>query len=728
MRLPEGEQPRYLPLSGGFMNAEVRNYRGGPVLFIDDTPEFFGGFYLELRSDLSDLETKIRYCKECGIRILNFDLQAWHADAEREAFTEWLETVFGTIHRVHPGAALYPRVHLNAPPWWREEHPEECQLRSDGTRDFASFASDLWLKDAGDVLRRFLEYIDGSMYAPIFMGCMPHVGSCGEWVDNTAGHNFGDFSAPMQCSFRRYLKQKYQTEGALRGAWADDAVGFETASVPSTDEQLATDTFAFRNPANSAKVPDYYEHLADLSAAAALHFARIAKHSSRDRHVVGLFYGYLLELGWWEHFFNAPGDNVSDTLRTPYQRSGHLGFRRVLTSDLVDIISCPYSYGFRAIGGEGSFMTLTESLRIHNKIPVIEDDTRTFLTSDKKFGFLHSLEDSVTVMRRNFSQVITRGGGLWWMHHHRFNHDVLKDEITTMKNIGQAAVHLDKAPSGDVAVIVDDESFFRQGLTAEVFYPAIYKQKLWETPRSGLACDYYLLNDIEAIADTYRMFVFLNAFYVPTTTRRRIDARLKRDGKTLVWLYGAGCMDETAFSPANTSDLTGISAECEMRAWEMALSITDYDHPVTQDLPEGTHFGSGLPAGPVFYGNDAEARVLGHIVFSEGRCEPGLLVKEYDSWTSVWCCVPLIPSGVLRGLAKYCGVHVYNHAGDITYASGNHVAVNNVKRGKRTVHLKTAARVTELFSGVQFSEPADRIEVDVPPKSTALFALEPGPD
>ena len=66
------------------------------------------------------------------------------------------------------------------------------------------------------------------------------------------------------------------------------------------------------------------------------------------------------------------------------------------------------------------------------------------------------------------------------------------------------------------------------------------------------------------------------------------------------------------------------------------MHIVDFEHPVTQGLPQDLFWGTNAILGPVFHLEEPEARVLGQVVYSEGRCMPGMGVREFEDWTSVF--------------------------------------------------------------------------------------------
>ena len=99
-----------------------------------------------------------------------------------------------------------------------------------------------------------------------------------------------------------------------------------TAEVPSADEQLQARLYTFRDPARERNVIDYYQCFADLSADLVIDFCRTVKEATEGKKLAGAFYGYLMELAWNGGFFEERPESDYST----YQRSGHLGLRKVL--------------------------------------------------------------------------------------------------------------------------------------------------------------------------------------------------------------------------------------------------------------------------------------------------------------------------------------------------------------------------------------------------------------
>jgi hypothetical protein len=119
------------------------------------------------------------------------------------------------------------------------------------------------------------------------------------------------------------------------------------------------------------------------------------------------------------------------------------------------------------------------------------------------------------------------------------------------------------------------------------------------------------------------------------------------------------------------------------------------------------------------------------VIYSLGRNRPGLGVKTFnagtaDEWHSVYSATPNIPSPVLRGVARYAGVHLYNEEGDVLYATPRFVAAHTVKGGPRTFKLPQPAEVVyDLYNRKQLGQNTAEFCTQLPPASTALFYTGP---
>ena len=225
-------------------------------------------------------------------------------------------------------------------------------------------------------------------------------------------------------------------------------------------------------------------------------------------------------------FFNDDLDDREAAEVSTVQRSGHLGLQKVLRSPDLDFLVSPYSYAFRGLGGDGLPMQPTESLRLHGKLYLFEEDTLMHNNLDP-YGRMHPQGRSIAIYQRNFAQVLTHGLGITWLETSYFVEDprIIDEAHRWQKRyqaIGTWALQLDRRPAADVAVFLDDESYLYEGNRNDIDLPRIAQQRVISLNRFGAPHDLYLLNDLlEGRLPPYKLYVFLNPFHLNNQRRRQ---------------------------------------------------------------------------------------------------------------------------------------------------------------------------------------------------------------
>jgi len=718
------------------MPIDLRLHNGTPTPFIEDTPIFAGYMWTRTPTPEGWEHASIaRQYADAGIHLYAFDVGAgghtpeWCGPGPGRTSPYDFSTIearLGRILDVDPEARFHFRVYLEMrQQWWYDTYPQEREVDSTGAPLTQSFASTLWREQAKEFLRQYIAHLEAIGLADRAFAYQTGAGHTGEWVKGLTSMRTpcGDYSAPMAAHFQNWLRERYVKVEALRAAWADSSVSFENASVPSADEQLNTTHQTFRDPRREQKVIDYYGCLADLCADLITDFSQTVKEAASGQVLAGAFYGYLMELAWNAGFFSEGPDSPYST----YQRSGHLGLAKVLHSPYVDFLVSPYSYGFRGIGGHGAAMPPIDSLRLHGKLYVYEDDTRTHLAPpDAGFGRAHSLADSTAVLKRNLGEVLTRGMGIWWSagpsHIDPVQEPSFQPLLARFQELGTLALQLDRTPSAEIAVLVDDESLLYQSVRNDLDLPLIFQQRLWGLPRLGAPVDTYLLQDlIEGRLPPYKLYILLNAFALDQARREALAHELRRDGRVAVWVYAPGYINSEP-GLAHMADLTGMRFGIGEHAWGPLIHITDYEHPITQDLSQDLFWGTNARLAPLFHLEDPNVRVLGEVVYSQGRCKPGFGVREFADWASIYVAAPNLPPAVLRGMARYADVHLYSEAGDVLYATSQLLSVHTVSGGARTLRLPRPVEVVyDLFEKQVVAQGTDRFQVTLGPRSTVLY-------
>ncbi len=713
--------------------ARIASHNGVPTLFLNDCPAFASIYWVSApERDKWDFAEQARRSADAGIHIYAFDVgkgREWIGPAtvpSRPFDFTTVEERFGRVLEADPQALFHLRIYLEAGhgDWWEKAYPEECELTSEGKRNGMSFASTVWRSQAKEFLRAYVDQFKRLGLSERILAYQAGTGHTGEWVKGESSMYWpcGDYSEPMRRHFRGWLRSKYTDDVSLfRSAWANPGVTFATAEVPDAEAQLNTRHYSFRDPKQERHVIDYFECLAELCADCLIDLCRTAKEATEGKKLAGAFYGYLLDLAWNGGFFRERPDSDYST----YQRSGHLGLGKVLRSPHVDFLVSPYSYGFRGIGGDGPSMLPAESVRLHGKLCLIEDDTRTHVDDrDTNYGRATNLDESIAVLSRNFSGVVARGQGIWWA---TWKVDTAKEPaflplLKAFQRVGTFALSLDRRPAAEIAVFIDDRSFFHQTVRNTLDIPLIFQQRLWGLPRLGAPSDVYLLQDlIEGRLPAYKLYVFLNPFALDEKRRDALKKETRRQRGTALWIYAPGLIEED-LSTEYMSDVCGFRFGKGEQPWGPLVHITDFDHPITRNLDQDLFWGTNNKLAPLFYVDDPEARVLGQVVYSQGNCKPGFAVRSFPEWTSVYSAAPNLPAAVLRGIARFAGVHIYSDAGDVLQATRQLLGVHTTGGGRRSFRLPRRVEVVhDLLTDRTVARDTAEFEVDLPRASTSLF-------
>ncbi|MFC1601101.1 beta-galactosidase [Candidatus Sumerlaeota bacterium] len=658
-------------------------------------------------------------------------------------------------------ALFLPRILLTPGSWFGELYPDEITMRDDGTPagmfrhgPHPSFASATYRELSHELMSEFITHLEQS-YGDNIVGYQVGNGFGGEWLpfnsfwevrgDRPHPTKFGveDYSPASIAAFRAWLSKKYDGDvAALRGAWGDEQVTFATAAAPGEVARYTTSKGIFFDPAVSSQAPDFLLYFNDSVADLLLANAAWIKEITGRRKIVGSFYGAL-----WMNFPNLSANHT-----------GQLALTRVLNSADIDFVCSPYTYDNKQLGGPHNAQSLPEAANLHGKLYFSETDTETHLHARQwRWGdSLHNPEnwpETKALLVRDFGYAFTKGIGMWWtdLAGGTFDDPQIVQLLRQLKEIDEAELTTDKSSTAEIAVILDEASFTYCGDGEPMFNALLTAQKQWEFGFMGLPWEPHLLSDMDNPAlKEFKVYVFLNTIKVSPRQREAIHARLRRNGATAVWVYATGYIDE-ACEVENSSRLTGIGLAEEPSAGELRVELTNHDHPLTRQLPEGLAYGTderveeiirhydhriylkdprdpglhrdlpGFRISPRFYADDSEATVLG--MLRAGIDKPGLVVKPQDGWTSIYSGAPILPSSLLRAIARTAGVHIYSDADDVVVANSGFLCLYSPQGGTRTVRLPEPATVTDMLTGQTIAEHATEFPLALAAHTTVLLRL-----
>ncbi len=652
----------------------------------------------------------IRQFAEAGVTLLcaDSDLRlGWHKVSPFEC--EPIREEIAAAQLANPDVGIILRLHMNPPYFWLRDNPDECVLYADkdgvghaGLDDGehyrtiyadhqkhmrVSLASEKWLREAGEHLRTFCENIWNTREGEALVGIQVACGVNGEW------HGWGaDCSKPMERRFRRYLYETYGTKEALREAWGDPTVTFESARFNPSPEQNA-DEGIFRHPTRSRAITDAQRALQTAVPEAILHFCRIIKESFGRPILTGAFYGYYMGTG---------GD-----LLTPIE--GHLRTDLIYKNrDLIDFLCAPAPYRRnRQFAHAPMQRGLLEANRVRDMLWLTEMDEHPVGTELYIGGDPERIGETIAKLRRDVMLPILAGQGLWYYDHRVvFRHGECKNpycsslfrkfgwwdnpkllrEIKMMQELARKSLEKPYRPEADVLFVYAPESEY-----AVAHYVKKEEKECMmhdAVSRAGVAYDVIYDRELDACElDRYRCVFFPNAYALTPDAREKM--RKLTEGKTRVWFYAAGYSDGRTLSTENISATVGLHIE-RTDECDFAYTAADGEHVEDADIA------------PYFYVSDTDAEVLAR--FPSGR------VAAAKKGDDVYFALPLLDRANAKKILAAAGAHSYCTSGESVLAGGGMVMLCTPLGGERTLLLRSGKEIS----------------LTLPPMTTAIFDAESG--
>lgn len=689
---------RSSPSTSRPLAAEVRWYQGKPTLFLN------GGPYPPLLYALTDVpggrwsweevpQHNLRMFAQLGFRLFQVDLfleHVWLAPG-RFDLTLARRQIRGVLEAC-PEAAVFLRLHVNAPRWWSKDHPEEWTAyadvpvtveREEGLHRIIEFdnspvnrvslASQLWREQVGEQVARFCRELAGSEEGKALAGIHIACGVYGEWHYWGFFHNEPDAGPAMTRHFRRWLKVRYGNDRALQHAWRNPHTTFETAEVPGHEARARTGAGVFRLPQAELQVVDYYRCQQELVAENIEYFCRLVKENWPRPIVTGTFYGYMFPMFGRQ----APG--------------GHLEFMRILESPWIDYLSGPQCYFPFSTepGGAYRSRSLLESCRLHGKLWLDEMDQKPDLVWDPLMpGYRGSAELSVALLRRNLIATLTRGHGLWlydfgvgFANAGWWDHPILAEEIRKLHGLFASRLHEEFQSEADVLVVYDTEAFYFLASTpqADPVSRTLMDETTLAIYLSGIVCDQVHVADLPRIdLRKYRVVVFMNTFVMSEAQRAFVCTRVAGENRHLVFFYAPGFCDQVCLSEDFMGETTGIRVR-RVEEEHPEVEVTDPrwpDERLRLDVEALV---------PMFAVDDPHCSVLG-VLRSSRR--PAFVRKEVGGSVRWYCALPIVSPALMRRVFAEAGAHIYGGAGDVFYAGNGLICVHSKEGGRRAVRLR----------------------------------------
>ncbi|MHB1461314.1 MAG: beta-galactosidase [Armatimonadota bacterium] len=596
--------------------------------------------------------------------------------------------------------------------WWQDQHPTELCQDINGKvferyqHQTVSFASDIWRKDAGAAMSKFIQHVEASPYADRVIGYQPSTGGSYEWMYH-GGQDFAflDYSQPTVRRFRQWLSARYRTDAALRTAWNNPNVSLTSAAIPTPEARKSTETGSLRDPAREQAVIDYTEFLSKLTSDTIDYFCGIVKRETKRQKLAGVFYGYVME-----QFY---GNYCT-------QHTGHFDLGGILRSSNVDYLMAPTSYDHRRAGESGGYMSALASIRLHDKLWINQGDIRTHLSpTNQGFGRVDTEQQSVGVLRREAAMDLSVDVPVTWYSFSQSWYMGSAKIMQSMAQISQIAAKAQKQPSpldnNRLAVIVSDSAAPYTTLVTEPLISAVYYQRE-ALHRSGVPFDVYLDSDLDnPKMPKYKAYLFLDSLHLSPERRKWIQTNLKSGGRVLAWVWAQEIATDR-LAVQNSVELTGIN-----------LTISPQPGVVTMQ-PEagwGEPYGSIGAFSPVLMPDEPSAEVIGKLISPVSLAgKPGAVIKRYPSWISLYSAAPHLNPTMIRGIAKLAGIPVYSKDDQPIYIGSNSIGLHGAATALREVVLPRPADVTDAYTGAVIGTGITRFQVNLPQYDTSLYWLK----
>ena len=771
--------------------AKVENYNGYPAIMVDGKP--YPPMMATIRTNNRDHmvidEDYYKNLGKSGIKIyfLICDTE-WLKPQGFEMFCEEAEKLLKAV----PDAYIMVRIGMHPTPKWCEENPDETLTYSDGIKKpmhlytesyedeypaMYSLCSEKWRYDAGEALLDMVKKIKALPYGDRVIGYFFAAGGTSEWYymtpseytskttvcDSGGWEQTGDFdfddvyadlSPAFKKSFSKYLKDIYGTNEALRKAWNDETADIDNPSIPDctaryyvngVDYDIAHPAKLWANsgppepPANGTNIGhfldikkhrdvfDFYRAWHIGVAESVVYFGNVVK-SFDEELLTGAFYG-------------SAGSNK------PFSMGQIGGVTNILNSGKVDFLASPGVYENRQPGGFVGQRQVHDSYALRNTIFIVEEDARTHFENPyyAKYMELFSMEDSITILKREFGRNVCQNLQAWWFDQiiggRRYKHEDIYALFEKQQKIAHEAYSKDRTKNSEIAFIYDEESY--HVVAEETTHQMVELFRNYEIDIIGAPCDRYYHNDMaDPNMPDYKLYVFMNTFFLSDKEREAIKKKLSKNNATALFMYGSGLINpdkDDVLSPANVSDLTGfdISMENGVFAGMMKFSKTS-ENPIAKAMDKGEIYGdfkrkmwlnvssymndikkSKVHLYPGLFAEDGEA--IAHFLDSK---KPSLSIKEMDGFTSIYCGSKFLSADVIKEIARFAGCHIYSDTDDVIYVNKDYVTIHAAKSGTKTIHLPKKASAFELYEEKYYSENSDSIICEMLKGETKMFELK----
>jgi hypothetical protein len=574
---------------------------------------------------------------------------------------------------------------------------------------FPSIVSQKWREDMGYALRKYVEHLRGEGYLEHVVAFEVSGLATEEWYHWSSNRQeLAGYSAVTEAAFQDWLREQYGDDvGALRSAWGDGSVTFDTAQVPSRAERLdgvGSLTWRFDGSGDLRRnVVDWYQFYNEIVPDTIDYFAGVLKEATHGTKAVGGFYAYMYEFQASPEF-------------------GHNALEQFNESENLDYVYVTASYMNRSLGGGDQYRGPAYSTQLHDKLWFSSDDTATVRTKDiaehyswdwlinslPLLGYTDTIEKNRWQLRRAAGFITCNGMYKAFFDLHAtdfagyYDHPDLMDEVQYENDFFERSANYDRSSNSEILIVSDEFSCnFVPVSWANWNNNLLYFSLTDVQPaliQIGAPADHVLLNDLDRIdADRYKLVVFMNCWHMDDAQRALVED-LKGSDRVLVFCYAPGYFNGSGYSEANMESITGMGLSVGASTLRSARVTVTGDHSLGQSM-QSAGVGTFGPSNSIcqrIWVDDGSATRLGYDPYSSSH--DVMAIKDMGDWKSIYCVTSDMPAKVYRELAAYAGVHIYNEQDDTLYANSSYVCIHPSSAGSRTIEWPEAVDVYDALA------------------------------
>ena len=585
-----------------------------------------------------------------------------------------------------PNAYLMVNAYLNMPEWWLKAHPDSRGRNEAGKPVFPNYDTALgsleWREAACQFLREFIAYVKKQPWADRIIGVTFCESNNGEWfweVSSSLGQ-CGHSPSDIQ-SFRLFLARKYKSNEALQKAWAQEDITLETVPMlPSAVAQTAS-CGTLLDPTKDQRIIDFFEWRNVIFAEQIIAFGKAVKEATDGRWLTGAYYGYALECAC----------NGSRTI----QDHGHNGFMEVAQSPYIDYVRGISRYILRKHGAPDGLMVLADTFKLRGKLVWVEQDFRSYSTSDvdAQYGRFKYPYDTIGSLNRTLGMTLATGTSEYFLDlTHAFYEPCIREAAKPHFQILQSLPSVKGLTPCECAIVASKESaYYTKRNSHDTVMNAATSYITGHFNRTAIPYRYLTLEDLEedGLVPPLKFYVMTAPVVMTAQQRQKLLERFEREKATVVWLYAAGPTypSRTPDTKAN-GDFLGLQFELEMKPQSMSMIYG-----------EGKVWAPVNSCSPWFYPTGGFDEVLGKDA-SDGR--PVLVRKHLRGATHYFATQLSLPVELLAELAENAGVHRYNKdATDQWWIGNDYLTIYAVTSGEKKVTLPPNTQMTAILGSVK---------------------------